>query len=76
MSNKYESFAQDTGHLTPRLLKQELLDFKKVKGYLPPVITVHLSPHMEDEIKEEVAQVAKELQATITPGYEGMKVIL
>jgi ribonuclease BN (tRNA processing enzyme) len=76
MSNKYESFAQDTGHLTPRLLKQELLDFKQVKGYLPPVVTVHQSPHMEDEIKEEVAQVAKELQATITPGYAGMKVTL
>ncbi|MCK4363017.1 MAG: lactamase, partial [Dehalococcoidia bacterium] len=63
-------------HLTPRLLKQELLDFKRVKGYLPPIVTVHMSPHVEGDIKEEVAQVAKELAANITPGYEGMKVII
>jgi ribonuclease BN (tRNA processing enzyme) len=76
LSDKFESFAQDTGHLTPRLLKQELLDFKRVRGFLPPIVTVHMSPHIEAEIKEEVALVAKELAAKITPGYEGMKVII
>jgi ribonuclease BN (tRNA processing enzyme) len=74
LPDKFESFAQDSGHLTPRLLKQELLDFKRVRGYLPPVVTVHMSPHIESEIKEEVAQVAEELAATITLGYEGMKI--
>lgn len=74
LPDKFESFAQDSGHLTPRLLKQELLDFKRVRGYLPPIVTVHMSPHIEGEIKEEVAQVAEELAATITLGYEGMKI--
>jgi len=74
LPDKFESFAQDSGHLTPRLLKQELLDFKRVRGYLPPIVTVHMSPHVEGEIKEEVAQVAEELAATITLGYEGMKI--
>lgn len=74
LPDKFESFAQESGHLTPRLLKQELLDFKRVRGYLPPVVTVHMSPHIESEIKEEVAQVAEELAATITLGYEGMKI--
>lgn len=76
LPDKFESFAQESGHLTPRLLKQELLDFKRVRGYLPPVVTVHMSPHVEGEIKDEVAQVAEELAATITLGYEGMKVII
>jgi len=76
LPDKFESFAQHTGHLTPRLLKQELLDFKRVRGFLPPIITVHMSPHVEAEIKEEVVQVAKELAAKITLGYEGMKVII
>lgn len=76
LPNKFESFVQDTGHLTPQLLKQELIDFKRVKGYLPPVVTVHISPHLESEIKEEIAQVATELAANITMGYEGMKVII
>ena len=76
LPNKFESFIQDTGHLTPRLLKQELIDFKRVKGYLPPIVTVHINPHLEAEIKEEVAQVAEELAANINVGYEGMKVII
>ena len=76
LPNKFESFVQDTGHLTPRLLKQELIDFNRVKGYLPPIVTVHMSPHLESEIKEEVAQVAAELAVNITVGYEGMKVII
>ena len=76
LPNKFESFVQDTGHLTPRLLKHELIDFKRVKGYLPPVVTIHMSPHLESEIKEEVAQVAAELAVNITVGYEGMKVII
>ena len=74
LPDKFESFAQESGHLTPRLLKQELLDFKRVRGYLPPIVTVHMSPHIEGEIKDEVAQVAEELAATITLGYEGMKI--
>ena len=76
LPNKFESFVQDTGHLTPRLLKQELIDFNRVKGYLPHVVTVHMSPHLESEIKEEVAQVAAELAVNITVGYEGMKFII
>ncbi len=76
LPDKFESFARDSGHLTPRLLKKELLDFKRVRGYLPPVVTVHMSPNIEDEIREEVAQVAKELEAKITLGYEGMKIVI
>jgi len=74
--NRFDFVAQATGHLSPRLLKQELLDFKRIKGYLPPVLIVHMSPQLEREIGEEVAKVAEELGAKITLGREGMKFLL
>lgn len=76
MPDRFEFVAQATGHLSPRLLRQELLDFKRIKGYLPPILVVHMSPQLESEIREGVAQVAKELEAKITMGGEGMKFVL
>jgi len=76
MSNSYESMAQQSGHMTPRTLKQELLDFKRLRGYLPPVVAVHMILAIEDEIRDEVAQVAEELGVRITLAHEGMKVSL
>jgi hypothetical protein len=35
-----------------------------------------MSPHLEPEIEEEIAQVAIELAATITVGHEGMKFVI
>ena len=76
MSNSYEPMAQQSGHMTPRLLKQELLDFRRLRGYLPPVVAVHMILAIEDEIRNEVAQVAEELGVRITLAHEGMKVSL
>ena len=76
MPDRYEEHAASSGHLSPRLLKQELVDFQRIKGYLPPVVLVHISPQFEGEIQDEVGQVAKEIGARITLGYEGMRVSL
>lgn len=76
MSDAFESTARESGHLTPRLLRQELLDFKGLKGYLPPVLAVHMNLAMEEMIAEEVKQVAAELGAEITLAREGMRVAL
>jgi len=76
MPNRFEFVAQASRHLSPRLLKQELLDFIRIKGYLPPVVIVHMGPQLEGEIGKEVAQVAEELDAKITLAREGMKFIL
>jgi hypothetical protein len=35
-----------------------------------------MSPYLEDDIRKEVAQVAKELDADITLAHEGMKLSL
>ena len=74
--NEYDEFAKESGHLTPNLLKQELISFREVKGYLPQVVTVHMSPRLEEEIEAEIAVVAEELNNSISLGYEGMELNL
>jgi len=73
-SERYADWAGSSGHLAPSLLKQELASFKKVNGYLPPVVTVHMNPDLEEEIAAELAAVAKELDCSITLAYEGMEI--
>jgi ribonuclease BN (tRNA processing enzyme) len=70
--------AKETSHLTPGLLKQELLSFRKLKGYLPKVVTVHMFPQTPEKelIEAELKAVAVELEADITAGFEGMQVTL
>jgi len=76
LSDRFERAALTTGHLTPRLLKGELVEFRKLRGYLPRVILVHMSPYVEAEIGEEVGRVAGELGADIALGHEGMRVTI
>jgi ribonuclease BN (tRNA processing enzyme) len=75
-SNRYEGFAKESRHLTPSLLKQELICFRELKGYLPRVVVVHINPWLEEEIEAEIAAVAGELGNIITLGYEGMQLHL
>jgi ribonuclease BN (tRNA processing enzyme) len=74
--DKYAEWAAKSGHLTPRLLKQELQSFQKVNGYIPQVLVVHMNPSLEEEIAIEIAAVAKSLSSSITLGYEGMELSL
>lgn len=72
--NEYEDQLKRVGHLCPVLLKEELVRFRQLKGYLPPVLIIHIGNAFEQRIKEEVAQVAMELEADISLGYEDMRV--
>ncbi len=74
--DRYQGFAQETGHLTPSLLKQELVSFRELKGYLPLVVLVHMDPALEEEIKAEIEMVAEFLNAPITLAYKGMQLHL
>ncbi len=76
MPNSHQRMALDSGHLTPRLLKEELAEFKRIKGFLPPIVTVHMNPQLESEIREELKGVSEELGVEITLGYEGMMIVL
>ena len=76
MSNQYDAIARESMHMTPRMLREELVGFKRAKGYLPRVVAVHMILAIEDEIRREVAEVARELGADIQLGYEGMTIVL
>jgi ribonuclease BN (tRNA processing enzyme) len=73
-SNKYSGQAPKIGHMTPDLLKPELVEFCQQKGYIPPVVLVHMAPPLENEIGKEAAELARELDTKIELGYEGMEV--
>jgi ribonuclease BN (tRNA processing enzyme) len=74
--DRYEEFARRSGHLTPGLLGRELDSFRRLKGYLPQVVLVHMNPEEENDIADEIAAVARSLDTTIQLGYEGMKIHL
>jgi cAMP phosphodiesterase len=74
--NKLDDLCRRSGHLTPNLLRQELVVFRELRGYLPQIVTVHMSPMLEEEIRPEITVVAKDLNCQITLGYEGMELRL
>lgn len=75
-SNRYEAFAQRAGHLTPSLLKRELSDFYRLKGYLPLTVAIHINPAEVKAIAAELSAVAGALNAEIKLAREGMQLEL
>ncbi len=73
MPDRMQDWAIRVTHLTPALLKKELDEFHRIKGYLPRVLLVHLNPDFQEEATTEVAQVAGSLGVEIRLAYEGMK---
>ncbi|MDM8001139.1 MAG: MBL fold metallo-hydrolase [Dehalococcoidia bacterium] len=69
-----EAWAKKTTHLSPQVLKADLLEFRRLKGYLPRTVLIHLDPARESEVAAEVAEIARELDASIVLGREGMLV--
>jgi len=74
LSNSHQEFALQTNHLTPQILQTELQNFQRIKGYLPQIIAIHMTPEQEKEIKVELAQTASDLNISIEIAYEGMQI--
>jgi len=74
--NEVGAFLRSVGHLSAQLLKEELSQFRQIKGYLPRIVVVHIPPQYQKEVEREVGDVAQELGADIDIAYEGMKVVL
>jgi cAMP phosphodiesterase len=74
--DKSQDFLKRVGHLSPGLLKKELIQFREAKGYLPRVIVSHLPPTFQKEVEREIEKVAREMGTQVDIGYEGMKVKL
>lgn len=72
MSNEYDALAKKFKHLTPVSLGEELRAFHSKQGYYPRTVCVHINPRHEQQVRKELAELAKELQAEITPAHEGM----
>jgi ribonuclease BN (tRNA processing enzyme) len=76
MSNELEDFARQTGHLTPRLLEEELTSFRDLKGYLPAVLAIHMDASQESDIRAELHDVEKHLRANINMAHEEMCLVV
>jgi ribonuclease BN (tRNA processing enzyme) len=74
--NSLANTAEDADHLCPEMLKGELIEFRRLKGYLPKVVIIHLSPQYELEIEREIKEVAKSLGVTIDIAHEGEELSL
>jgi ribonuclease BN (tRNA processing enzyme) len=75
-SNKWEDKVKNNGHLTPRLLKNELKKFYRLKQYFPHIFVVHLNHSSEKEIKAELAEAGDDLGVHIIAAREGMEILL
>lgn len=74
--DRFRDFAIEKNHMTPGLLKEELLDFKKLKGYLPEVAVVHMNPTLQAELITELEEVATALGCRIAIASEGLIIAL
>ena len=69
--NKLANVAKDASHLCPEMLKEELVELRRVRGYLPKVAVIHMRPQHERHIEREVREVAKLLSISIDIPREG-----
>ena len=74
--NSLANAAKDAGHLCPKMLEKELAEFRRLKGYFPRVVIIHLSPQHEPDIDREIREVAKLLRISIDIAHEGEELIL
>ena len=72
--NRLEHIANVSGHLTPKLLRGQLLELVKTNAQLPRIVPVHLSMIERDEVTRELASISSELGIDLAPGYEDMQV--
>jgi len=74
--NSLASAAKDAGHLCPQMLREELIEFRRIKGYLPKVVAIHMSPQHESEMEGEIREVARSLAISVDIAREGEELIL
>jgi ribonuclease BN (tRNA processing enzyme) len=73
LPNAQEDLARETGHLTPKLLRAELITLREVKQELPQIVVIHNDPLFENRVRKEIAEVAADLKIPITIADEGMR---
>ena len=76
LPNRLKDVARESDHLCAEMLKAELVEFQRIKGYLPRVSLVHMSPQYESEIEEDVKRIVEELPISISLAVEGEELVL
>jgi ribonuclease BN (tRNA processing enzyme) len=76
LPDRLREWADRARHLCPQLLKEQLLEFRRQKGYLPRVIPIHISPRHEAEIMNELKAASAEIGFEIIPVLEGKEINL
>lgn len=71
--NMVQDHLRSVGHLS---LQEELMQFRRMKGYLPRIVVVHTPPQWQQELEQEIADVSRELGIDIEIGYDGMRITL
>ena len=74
--SRSEYLAKLTGHLTPSLLREQILEVRKANLNLPKMIAVHIHVPEREEVVEEVESLGKELGIDLSAGVEGMAIDL
>ena len=72
-SNSGDARARASRHLTPFILREELESARQQGLSLPQIVAVHRDPRHEQAILQELAEVSKRLDATITPAFTGQE---
>ena len=70
--NRLNDRARLTGHLTPGLLREGILNALRKGVSLPLIVPVHLSTQYENEVRQDLTIVEKELGISLTPAEEGI----
>ena len=68
--------AQLTGHQTPWMLREQLVMALAANLEPPRIIAVHLAPAHREQVANELADLAAELDIDLVPAHEGMVITL
>lgn len=65
-----------TGHLTPWLLREQLIAALNEGLRLPRVVAVHMNPGHREQLAGELSDLAAELGVDLAPAQDGMMVVV
>lgn len=71
LPDRLREWAERAMHLCPQTLREQLVEFRNLKGYVPKVIPVHISPRHENEIIAELKTASKEMGFELILASEG-----
>ena len=74
--SRLAGLANATGHLTPNLLRDQIVEALKAKLRLPRMVAVHINVPNLEEVVQEVGSLATELGVDLSAGTDEMVVAL